>query len=291
MLRSMTGFGASANEARHGYSLQVEVRSVNHRHLAIKTRLPDAFAPLESEVEARVRSACERGAVTVHLTAERIDGADVARLNEDTARGYRRELERLARELEIAPTISLEMLIGLPGVLEQPEARKGSDEVRASVLRLVDQALEGMLEMRAQEGRALETDLRKHAAAIAKLVAKVEKRMPLVVRGHRSALERRVKELVSGPVSAADLAREIALLCDKLDVSEELARLESHLALLDELLGKGGRIGRQLDFLAQEIFREVNTIGAKCSDAKVSHAVVEAKTQVERLREQVQNVE
>ncbi|HEX6885674.1 MAG TPA: YicC/YloC family endoribonuclease [Planctomycetota bacterium] len=291
MLRSMTGFGAAAGAGRSGTPLRVEVRSVNHRHLAVKTRLPETLFALESEVEGRVRARCERGAVTVHVAAER-GGAGGARIDHALARRYRDELAGLAGELGLAPALSLDALVGLPGVLA---AADGADEdtLGQEALALLDEALERMLAMRAREGAALEADLRKHARALAQLAARIEKRMPRVVRANHAGLAKRLQALLGGklPVARDELAREIALLADKLDVSEELVRLASHLAQLDTLLAKGGRIGRQLDFLVQEILREVNTIGSKCSDATVAHWVVEAKTHVERLREQVQNVE
>jgi uncharacterized protein (TIGR00255 family) len=292
MLRSMTGFGAAAGAARSGTPLRVEVRSVNHRHLAVKTRLPETLFALEGEVEGRVRARCERGAVTVHVAAERGGAAGGARIDQDLARRYRDELTALARELGLATTLSLDALVALPGVLAAADGA-GQDELGEEALALLDQALERMLEMRAREGAALEADLRKHAKTLAQLAARIEKRMPRVVRANHAGLAKRLQALLGGklPVARDELAREIALLADKLDVSEELARLASHLAQLDALLAKGGRIGRQLDFLVQEILREVNTIGSKCSDATVAHWVVEAKTHVERLREQVQNVE
>jgi uncharacterized protein (TIGR00255 family) len=147
--------------------------------------------------------------------------------------------------------------------------------------------------MREAEGRSLEEDLRKNGTAIERIVARIERRMPQVVREHQRTLRRRVTDLLENRqgLSQTDLAREIALLADRLDVSEEIARLKSHLTQLVEFLDRGGAIGRKLDFLVQEIFREVNTIGSKCSDAKVAHWVVDAKTHAERLREQAQNVE
>ncbi len=294
MLRSMTGFGAAAGEDERGFALRVEVRSVNHRHLTIKTRLPEGFAVLEHEIEARLRERCERGAFTVHLSAERPGASELARVDPVAAARYREELEALARTLGIPAAIGLETLLALPGVLSPPA--DGSSEIAgagAAALALLEQALEELLAMRATEGRALEADLRKHARATEKILERVERRMPQVVRAHRSNLERRVRELL-GPrstVEPGELARELALLADRLDVSEETARLRSHLAQLETFLQRGGRIGRQLDFLVQEILREVNTIGAKCADARVAHWIVEAKTHVERLREQVQNVE
>ena len=292
MLRSMTGFGAAASEA-NGTALRVEVRSVNHRHLAVKLRLPEALADLEPDVEERVRAKCERGTVTVHLALERPADAAPARVDRELARRYARELTSLAGELGLPPTLSLDALVTLPGVLSEDGVEEDKERAHAVALQLVDEALARMLAMRAAEGGALAADLRKNAAALAKLAERIRKRMPGIVRAHRAALAKRVQALLGGkvPVSSADLAREIALQADRLDVSEELARLASHLAQLESFVAKGGRIGRQLDFLVQEIFREVNTIGSKCSDATVAHWVVEAKTHVERLREQVQNVE
>lgn len=292
MLRSMTGFGAAASEGRTGTSVRVEVRSVNHRHLALKVRLPEPFAAHETEIEGRVRAKCERGAISVSVSAETLTGAGFARIDRELALRYRQELLDLATELGLEGTLSVRDLVALPGVLATP-ASAAVPELQAKLMALVDEALENMLAMRASEGRNLASDLRKNAQALARLAVRIEKRMPRVVRAHRSALEKRVQSLLAGqtPVARADLAREIALLADKLDVSEELTRLASHLAQLESFLAKGGRIGRQLDFLVQEIFREVNTIGSKCSDASVALWVVEAKTHVERLREQVQNVE
>jgi uncharacterized protein (TIGR00255 family) len=295
MLRSMTGFGAAAHEDERGFSLRVEIRSVNHRHLSIKTRLPEGLAALEHEVEGRVRAACERGALSVHVAAERHGAARPARLDLELARRYRAELDELARALGLPATLPLEALLALPGVVAAEEGSGLPREVEERLLELVDRALAELLAMRAAEGAALLSDLRKHALASEKLVQRVEKRMPTVVRAHRESLRRRVRELLGPGAAPAALAgepaRELALLADRLDVSEEIARLKSHLTQLERSLARGGRIGRQLDFLVQEIFREVNTIGAKCADARVAHWVVEAKTHVERLREQVQNVE
>jgi uncharacterized protein (TIGR00255 family) len=292
-LRSMTGFGAAAGASEPGVAVRVEVRSVNHRHLAVKLRLPEAYTALEPEVEARVRAKCERGAVSVSLSAERSGANLVSRLDRELARRYQRELLELAAELELGPAISLDTLVALPGVVGGTAEDGANGPLQAAILELVDEALERMLAMRTAEGANLAADLRKHARALAQLAARIEKRMPRIVRAHRSALAKRVQALLGNQaaLAPADIAREVALLADRLDVSEELARLSSHLEQFESFLKKGGRVGRQLDFLVQEIFREVNTIGAKCADATVAHWVVEAKASVERLREQVQNVE
>jgi len=293
MLRSMTGFGAAAGEAPAGAAVRVEVRSVNHRHLALKLRLPEALAALEPEVEARVRARCERGSISLNASLEGGRDGAVARVDRRAARALKLELEALAGELGLAPELSLDTLATLPGVLVAASGEPAAEDLAGAFLARVEEALEALLAMRAREGEALAVDLRRHAAALREFVTRIGTRMPLVQAAHKAALERRIQELVGARLSLqpADLAREVALLCDKLDVSEELARLASHLDQLDGLLSKGGRVGRQLDFLVQELLREVNTIGSKCSDAEAAHLVVEAKTNVERLREQVQNIE
>ena len=294
MLRSMTGFGASSSEDVDAAPLRVEIRSVNHRHLAIKTKLPDELAPFEPEIERSVRSKLERGAVTVNVGGGRNARSAALVVDVEAAGRYRDQLEALARTLGIEARITLETLLELPGVLEPSANGTGDEEpTRRRLLALIETALSNLIAMREDEGRAIEAELQRHLQATEKLVGKIEKAMPRVVRGHKKNLERRVRDLVGRQTEIAEteLAREIALLADRLDVSEEIARLKSHLSQLAKVIAQPGCVGRQLDFLVQEVFREVNTIGSKCSDAQIAHWVVEAKTEVERLREQVQNVE
>ena len=288
----MTGFGA-AEAAAGGLSARAEVRSVNHRHLQVKLRLPPEASHLEPEVEALVRRKLSRGAVSVVVHLAREGGVATARIDEEAARAYAERLEALARRLGLGDGPDLEDLLLLPGVVAGREDGEADPRVATLVTRAVRGALAELVRMREREGEALRRDLARHAAAVGRLVARIEKRMPAVVRGHQRALRRRVAELLGGNsgLEPRDLAREIALLADRLDVSEELARLEAHLDQLERLLEKGGTVGRKLDFLTQEFFREANTVGSKCSDARVAHAVVDLKTCVERLREQVQNVE
>lgn len=290
----MTGFGAAQAAAKKkGAALRVEVRAVNHKFLQVKVRLPADLSFLESEIEELVRKRLERGAVQLNVFASGPSGVETVAIDHATAKNYRRELDKLARELSLAPDVSLDTLLGLPGVVGVGVDTGALKQREKEVIALVDQALDDLARMREVEGKALAKDLAKHAGEIQKLVAKIEKRMPDVVVAHRETLTRRVAELL-GPgqtLQPNDLAREVALLADKLDVSEEIARLASHFDQLATLFKKDGPVGRQLDFLVQEIFRETNTIGSKCSDAPVAHAVVELKTLIERLREQVQNVE
>ena len=207
------------------------------------------------------------------------------------------ELDKdLSGRFGLAPLAGTTELFALPGVLVQgaPKSRtiepKGPES--AVFAKALDAALVALIEMRAIEGEALARDLRKSASEIARLLEHIKELAPGLVTRQRERLIERIAELSGNPgTTEVDLAREIALLSDRLDVSEELSRLDSHLDQLDGLLGATGAIGRKLDFLAQEFFREANTIGSKCSDAEVAHLVVDLKTHVERLREQVQNVE
>jgi len=288
----MTGFGSASSDGGD-WALRVEVRSVNHRHLLVKARLPLDFAFLEGELERVVRKKLERGAVTVHLHATRLAPAAPAALDAELVRRYKTELDRIAAASGLEGVQRLEVLLGLPGVVRVVPAEDDAGPESERALALVARALDRLIEMRGTEGASLAEHLRHEAEEIAALVARVRARMPEVTRGHQESLKKRVDDLLDRRqlVSEADLAREIALLADRLDVSEELARLESHLGQVEGLLAKAGIVGRKLDFLVQELFREINTIGSKCNDAQVAHWVIDAKTHVERMREQVQNVE
>jgi uncharacterized protein (TIGR00255 family) len=269
------------------------VHAVNHRFLQLKLRVPAEFGYLEPELEKLVRARVERGALTLAVFAAGSGGARTPHVDFAAAARLRQQLERLARDNGLEPRLDLATLVGLPGVLsgEVDEAeleREGRD-----VLALSAQAVDALEQMRAREGEALARDLSRSADAIAALAARIAQRAPAAVAEQHASLRLRVAELLAErpAPSDADLARELALLADKSDVHEELARLESHIAQLRLLLGSDGPVGRQLDFLVQEFLREANTIGSKAGDASIAHLVVELKTWIERLREQVQNVE
>jgi len=273
--------------------LRAEARSVNHRHLQVKVRLPLEFGFLEPEVEALVKKSIDRGAVSVTVLSTDRAGTARAKIDAEAATRYYKQLEKLAKQLKIDPEISLATLCSLPGVVGGETESRDLEREAKRLLRTVGAALTHLTEMRETEGLAMAKDLSKHVRSIRKVTASIAERSPKVVRAHQENMTRRVEELLDGrfQLQPADLAREVALLADKLDVSEELARLESHVDQMDALLEKTGPVGRRLDFLVQEMLREVNTIGSKCNDAPMAHAVVELKTHIERLREQVQNIE
>ncbi|MEM8711150.1 MAG: YicC/YloC family endoribonuclease [Planctomycetota bacterium] len=302
---SMTGFGAGRVEAvlDDGTQLTVvcEVKTVNHKHLQAKLRLPHEYSSLEPAIDKRVRARLARGAVQMSIDVARIGGEAGVQLDERAARRYLDLQSALQDGLgdqgdALRPIDSMADLLRLPGVLVTGGAATGSLDQKGpeaqAVMGAVDDALDHLTEMRRLEGGAMLRDLAVSGEEITRLVDEIAEKIPGVVTHHRERLIERVGELSQNPATTeADLAREIALLSDRLDVSEEITRLQSHIDQLNGLLAGGGAVGRKLDFLAQEFFREANTIGSKCSDAEVAHLVVDLKTHVERLREQVQNVE
>jgi uncharacterized protein (TIGR00255 family) len=291
-MRSMTGFG-SASRSERGIALRAEVRAVNHKFLQLKLRLPEELASLEPELEARVRERLDRGAVNVNVSLDSSVALAPIELDLALAQRYSELLDKLNYELRLGAKLDIDDIARLPGVFHSAPDSKAVAEARTVLLAVVDAALDSLAEMREREGAALARDVAARRDLIAALAARIRARMPVVVVTHQETLRKRVAELL-GPgttLAPTDLAREIALIADRLDVTEELTRLDSHLAQLGLLCTKKVPVGRQLDFLVQEFLREANTIGSKCSDAEVAHAVVELKTEIERLREQVQNVE
>jgi len=287
VIRSMTGFGM-AEVSEETFTVRVELRSVNHRFLQTKIRVPAEHGELEPKVEALLKKGLIRGAVTVSVRIERALGVKDVTVNAAVVRRYQEEFRSLGDGAELTKG----ELAQLPGVVEVSAAEGSRTRESAAILKAVRAALKALLLAREEEGLSLERDLQKNLAVVERQRVRVAKRMPGVIKARQADLCRRVSLLMEdrGPVEG-DLAREISILADKLDVSEEVVRLESHVERMAAQLAKGGELGRQLDFLVQEMFREGNTIGAKCNDAKVAHMVVDMKTHIERMREQVQNIE
>lgn len=287
----MTGFGSAELEA-NGVSVRVELRSVNHRFLQVRQRVPVEFGELEPKLETLLKKRLSRGSVNLTVSVARAASPNAVELDLVVAKRYRKLLGDAARELQLPDDVGLARLIDLPGVIAQRADESERERERKLVEKATKQAIDALVEMREAEGARMDKDLRKHAKAIERLRKQIGARMPKLVAEHQDALRVRIADLAGGvDIAPADLAREVALIADKSDVSEELARLEAHLEALAEALDKGGAVGRQLDFLVQELNREANTIGSKAGDVTVAHAVVDLKTNIERVREQVQNVE
>ena len=296
MIQSMTGFGRSAVSVE-GAAFELEVRSVNHRHLDARVRLPRWLASLEAEVRTRIGERFSRGKVDLSTLSPEGSGPTPRLVVDlDTARAYLQAAETLQQTEHLPGSLDAAALLALPGVSRFVEPELREEELRSALFSALDEALEAAAQMRETEGRAIDRDLRSRLETVLELADAIEARRDEVEAAVRERLRRRAKQLEqeTGLLDEARLHQEVVLAADRLDVSEELVRLRSHVEQFREILasaGPGQPVGRRLDFLLQELGREANTIGSKASDAPVAHRVVELKTELERVREQVQNVE
>ena len=296
MIRSMTGFGRASFEFA-GVSFAVEIRTVNHRHLDSKVRLPRQLSGHEASVNARVQERLERGRVDVSVTLAGAGGPPgELTVDTDVVQNYVRVARDLAETHGLTGELDVNTVLTLPGVTNFAE-RSFEDEALVAVLVVaVDAALNGVDEMRVAEGEALQAELVPRLERVGELADAFEARAGLVVEAVRERLRKRSEQLraETGLLDEARLHQEIVFAADRLDIMEELARLRSHLKQFRAILASAGPstpVGRRLDFLLQELGREANTVGSKANDAALAHDVVELKTELERIREQVQNVE
>jgi uncharacterized protein (TIGR00255 family) len=292
----MTGFGRASFE-HGGVRFDVEVRTLNHRYLDVGVRLPRVLSFCEPEVRARVQARFARGKADVSV-ATPPGGAVVPNVEIDLAAAaqYLDAAERLNQRFGVAGGLDVATLLGLPGVARASERALEEDPLRAACLQAVDRALAAADAMRTAEGATLERELRSRLARVGEIAVEIEARAGDVAGAVRDRLRRRAKQLEgeTGLLDEARLAQEIVLAADRLDITEEVVRLRSHGQQFEAILAESGPArpaGRRLDFLLQELGREANTIGAKGADAPVAHLVVELKSELERIREQVQNVE
>jgi uncharacterized protein (TIGR00255 family) len=294
MINSMTGFGSASFNSPECV-VSVEVRSVNNRYLALKARLPGLLSALESKVDEIVRQSLSRGTVDLFVRFDMKNSDTVWRINAKLLDDYARSARRLAgkrgvRDQEPSP----EALMALPGVIESREKRTIPPKITRIVAETVEKAVARLARARSAEGRRLAAAIRKRRGLLEAAVGRIARRAPVARASNVKRLKKRVADLLDGQKLKSDdpaLQREIAFLAERSDITEELDRLQSHLKQFDATLKAGGTVGRSLDFLIQEMGREVNTVGAKASDAQISQQVVKAKAELEKIREQVQNIE
>ena len=300
MIRSMTGYGAAEVELADGRILRAEIRTGNQRHLSVSASLPRGWESVRPQVLERVREGLARGGVSVAVTCEDNSEEDAAMpgLDMDRARRYVDLLTSAGEVLEVGGSLDINTLAGLPGVLRSrgiPAEDAGPDEMGLG--ECIAEALAGVVAMRESEGRRLEEGLRSSVASIVEEVDAVEIRAPRRLLRERDRLRERVAVLTEAvEVDEDRLAREIAYLAEKWDIAEEVARLRSHVTLFLESLDEGGKhgkrkAGKRLGFVVQEMHREANTLGAKANDPAISASAVAIKEELERLREQLENVE
>jgi len=294
MIRSMTGYGrAEASGPR--LSVSVECRSVNHRHLDIALKLPRALAVYEPDARRLVQAAVERGRVDVSVTLTPAGGGSLGTLSVNTAqaREYEAAARTLADELGLTPSLRIEWLLAQPGVLARDAEPAVSPEEGWTLLaQALEAALADLVARREAEGKALAQELGTLHQMLEAGVALIVARVPAAQARRATRFRERVQALLSEiPVDQGRLATEVAALAERADITEELARLRVHLGELRARIDEGGTVGRPLDFLIQEINREVNTVGSKADDLEISQAVIAAKATLEKIREQVQNIE
>ena len=293
MIRSMTGYGAAESELADGRVLRAEVRTVNHRHLSTSVRLPRGWEGMERGVVERVRAALSRGSVSLAVRCESVgrDDDGVPALNMERARGYVDLIREAAIELKLHGYLQVDVLARLPGVLRMEGPPAAEPDVEA-LHACVDAALREVVAMREVEGGRLEVELRACLGRIVEEVESVEAAAPARLLRERDRLRERVAALSEGvEVDEDRLAREIAYLAERWDIAEEIVRLRSHVALFEEGLGGSGKAGKRLGFVVQEMNREANTVGSKANDASISASAIAIKEELERVREQLENVE
>jgi uncharacterized protein (TIGR00255 family) len=293
MLRSMTGFGSAAGEVA-GVSFAVEVRSVNNRYFKPVVRLPEGLSAMEAEVDKFLRGRLTRGTVMLSVRMKLPEELAAYGVNALVLQRYLEQLRPL--EVDANPTLRIDLgsMLQLPGVCEPPEVADLVERTRDGLMGLLAAAADELVAMRETEGGALKADLEAQCGAIASHLEAVAARAPLVVTEYHERLAARVRELTDAGnvrLDEADLAREVAVFAERCDISEEVVRLRGHLEQFGEALGSPEPAGRKLDFIAQEMLREANTIASKAGDADIARAVVEIKTAIDRIKEQVQNVE
>ncbi len=292
MIKSMTGYGR-AQGSFSGGDITVEIKSVNNRYLDCGVKLPRGYAYLEEGVKSQVQKAISRGKVDVFITINAA-GADNVKIsvNEPVAKGYIDAMHRLVQEYGIQDDISASAISKFSDVFLVEKQEQDENEVKSAISGVVAEALGAFDAMRTREGEALKTDLLQKAEGILTLVSKVEERSPITVKAYRERLTAKMQEVLEDrQVDEARIIQEAAIYADKVAVDEETVRLRSHVDQLQNMLFEGGVIGRKLDFLMQEMNREANTIGSKGNDVEQARNVVSIKSELEKIREQIQNIE
>ena len=292
MIKSMTGYGRAV-AAVNGREFTVELRSVNNRYLDCTVKLPRALSFAEDAVKQAVKASVSRGKVDVFISlkSESADDTTIT-LNKAVLDGYLAAMRQMVDEFQVRDDISVSTVSRLPEVFSVEKPQVDEEQLLKDLLSVVEQALAGYDAMRCTEGQALDADLRSRGNTILELVSQVEQGNAQTVIDYRARLEAKLKEVLeSTNIDESRILTEAAIFADKVAVDEETVRLRSHLAQMNEMLTTGGAVGRKLDFLLQEMNREANTIGSKCTDVKLARIVVDIKAELEKIREQTQNIE
>ena len=292
MLRSMTGYGRS-QKILNGRDILVEIRSVNHRYYEYSSRIPRAYAYIDDKLKALLKSGISRGKVEVSVTINNIEGKDTEiAINKGVAEGYVKALRSVAEELGLKDDLALSNLTKLPDVFTIQKTPDNEEEIWSDVSQVASEALERFVSMRVTEGEKLRSDILEKADFILAMVAKVEELSPRTVENYRNRLYQKLSEVLEDKnVDEQRIVTEAAIFSEKVAVDEETVRLRSHIGQLKAMLSSEETVGRKLDFIVQEMNRETNTIGSKAQDLDITKIVVDVKAEIEKIREQIQNIE
>ena len=292
MIKSMTGYGRAV-ETVNGREFTVELRSVNNRYLDCSVRLPRMLSFAEDAVKQAVKASVSRGKVDVFITVRSEAGDEIqVTLNKSVLEGYLAAMRQMVGEFGVADDISVSTVSRLPEVFIVEKPQVDEEQLLSDLMQVVAKALEGYDAMRCTEGEALDRDLRSRGDTILELVSQVEAGNGKTVTDYRARLEAKIKEVLANTaIDESRILTEAAIFADKVAVDEETVRLRSHLKQMNTMLDAGGAMGRKLDFLLQEMNREANTIGSKCTDVNLARIVVDIKAELEKIREQTQNIE
>jgi len=294
MLKSMTGFGA-AEYKDDERNMRVELRSINNRFLKIESRLPDVLQSFESDIERPIREKIARGTILLNVNYQSLRHEPEYLLDSNRLKEYYHLLNGIKKEIGSREKISVNSLILLPGVLQKGKNNKeDKDSLLTLCISLTKEALGKMLEMRAVEGKHLAKDIEQRKEFVLSVLNKIETMAPIVVQDYSKRLRGRVATLLAGTdieITDNSLCREIAIFAERCDITEEISRLKSHLYQLQETINSDESVGRKLDFIVQEIFRETNTMCSKANDSVMLKDLVDVKTEIEKIREQIFNIE
>ena len=289
---SMTGYGR-AQKILNGRDISVEIRSVNHRYYEYTSRIPRTYSYIDEKLKSLLKSAISRGKAEVSVTINNIEGKDAQiAINKDIAEGYVAALRSISEELGLKDDLVLSKLIKIPDIFNIQKTPDDEEQICADVSEVTSEALERFVVMRETEGERLKKDILEKADFIIERVGMVEAQSPVTVEAYRNRLYKKLSEVLADKnIDEQRIITEAAIFSEKIAVDEETVRLRSHIAQLRDILESNEPVGRKLDFIIQEINREVNTIGSKAQDLSITKIVVDMKSEIEKIREQIQNVE
>lgn len=291
-MKSMTGYGI-AEDVYHGKRIAVEIKSVNSRYSDISVKMPRLYSFLEAPVKKAMGKYTSRGKIDIYINIDSaMDESKTVTVNTHLAAAYKAAVDKIAAATLTSADVNAVTLARFPDVVTVESEDEDAEKMSEAVLEIMDRAAEGYNKMRAAEGENMLIDLSGHLDVIRKTVDKIEEHAPDIVQNYRAKIKTRMTEILGAvPYDETRLLTEVALFADKVNVDEEIARLKSHIAQMKTMFESAEPIGRKMDFLIQEMNREINTTGSKCNDLSIARDVIDVKAEIEKLREQVQNIE